>query len=218
MQSYRSLRVDDTQIGFVFGGMEQIGPSFSVRVNISQKHRYAVCQCSCGNVVLLRINYLRTCPAGCNKCGRVTHGLSTIPEYGVWRAMIGRCCNPSHHAYADYGGRGIKICPRWRESFEAFYADMGQRPSRHLNLDRYPNNDGDYEPGNCRWATRKQNCRNKRTNASIKHRGQSMTFAELGELYGLPTMVLRQRIVKLGWSIERAIGTPRRKYLQSHPE
>jgi hypothetical protein len=70
--------------------------------------------------------------------------------------MIARCENPKAQRYERYGGRGIKVCERWRDSFENFLADMGERPSTEYQIDRYPNNDGNYEPGNCRWATSKQ--------------------------------------------------------------
>ena len=77
------------------------------------------------------------------------------PLHGLWSGMIERCCNPSYPAYRLYGGRGIAVCARWRNSFQAFVADMGQRPSSKHSIDRYPNRDGNYEPGNCRWATQK---------------------------------------------------------------
>lgn len=83
-------------------------------------------------------------------------GKSKSMEYVSWQAMIARCENPKAKRFERYGGRGIKICERWRNSFENFLVDMGPRPSRKYSLDRHPDNDGDYEPGNCRWATSKQ--------------------------------------------------------------
>jgi hypothetical protein len=83
------------------------------------------------------------------------------PEYISWRSMINRCGNPKWHAFDRYGGRGITVCERWRASFENFVADMGRRPSPRHSLDRWPDRDGNYEPGNCRWATPVEQARNR---------------------------------------------------------
>lgn len=89
-------------------------------------------------------------------------GKSKLSEYGIWRGIKQRCLNPRSPSYMDYGGRGITICERWRDSFESFYTDMGARPSADHSIDRFPDNDGNYEPGNCRWATSGQQAHNKR--------------------------------------------------------
>ena len=97
--------------------------------------------------------------------GRVAlrHGLSHTPEHRAWIAMRQRCNDPNYHAYADYGGRGIRVCERW-DSFELFLEDVGHKPSPDLSLDRFPNNDGNYEPGNVRWATPVEQSQNRRSN------------------------------------------------------
>jgi hypothetical protein len=127
------------------------------------------CVCDCGQRVVvagtnLRSGNSRSC--GCLRAEmtaaktKPTHGGSYTREYQSWAQAKCRCADPNHHAYKDYGGRGIAMCAAWRESFETFRRDMGPRPAG-TSIDRI-NNDGDYEPGNCRWATRSQQQRNKR--------------------------------------------------------
>jgi hypothetical protein len=92
------------------------------------------------------------------------HGLSHHPLYHTYIGMVNRCLNPNSHSYNYYGGRGIAVCKRWlgKNGFKNFIADMGNKPSPKHSIDRYPNNDGNYEPSNCRWATQKQQTNNKR--------------------------------------------------------
>jgi hypothetical protein len=119
--------------------------------------RHLLCRCTCGTeravfIGALRIGTSTSC--GCQIGIRSrTHGMSATPEYTLWRAINQRCHNPKSTAYPNYGGRGIRVCDRWQESFENFFADIGQRPSPELTFDRI-NNNGNYEPGNVRWADR----------------------------------------------------------------
>jgi hypothetical protein len=96
------------------------------------------------------------------------HGKTGSPEYHAWSAMIQRCTNPKTKQYKDYGGRGIRVCQKWKCSFESFYADMGPRPSKAHSIDR-KDNDGNYEPGNCRWATEREQKMNTRQNVRYKY-------------------------------------------------
>ncbi len=105
--------------------------------------------------------------------------------YGNWRAMINRCYNESHIYYRNYGGRGIAVCDRWLNSFEDFCSDMGGKPSTAYSLDRYPNHDGNYEPGNVRWATRKEQARNKSNNRQVTIAGSQMILVEAAESLGI---------------------------------
>jgi hypothetical protein len=128
--------------------------------NDSARSSQWVCRCACGTERLVRADRLR---AGKSKsCGCQRVSMRGLTAEGVcWRGMKQRCRNPNNPAYPSYGGRGITVCERWN-SFENFYADMGPRPSPQHSIDRWPNNDGNYEPGNCRWATKSEQNENRR--------------------------------------------------------
>lgn len=126
--------------------------------------------------------------------------------------MVERCNNKNAIGYPNYGGRGIRVCDRWL-TFENFFADMGER-QKGMTLDRI-DVDGDYEPANCAWSTRKQQGRNKRNNRLITHDGRTMCLAEWAEAAGMTTQVLGDRIGKLGWNFSEAISRPPRR-LKKH--
>lgn len=132
------------------------------------------------------------------------HGLYRSPEYYVWDAMIQRCTNPNAKTYRYYGERGITVCERWRK-FENFYADMGPRPTPKHEIDRFPNNDGGYEPGNVRWATRKEQSNNRRDNRLLTLNGETKTMQQWCDTLELNYKTVSERIRRYGWTTEQAL-------------
>ncbi len=135
-----------------------------------------------------------------------THGMSKTPEYRAWNQMIQRCTNPKIRNYPDYGGRGITVCQEWRESFEAFHAHIGPRPTPSHSLDRI-DNDGNYEPFNVRWASDEQQRDNSRHPRKFLYGGELLSMAEIALRCGISLPTLHFRLVKRGWSVERATST-----------
>lgn len=176
------------------------------------------CRCDCGAETVVRAADLtagRTSSCGClraemtGSAARI-HGMSDSPEHRAWRAMRARCSNPNGQDYAYYGARGIVVCERW-ESFSCFLADMGPRPGPGYSIDRI-NVDGNYEPGNTRWATRKQQMRNTRRATWVVYEGVRMTLHDAAALCGIPGKALRQRY-RHGWrepDLFLPIGSKRR--------
>lgn len=140
------------------------------------------------------------------KRGNTKHGLCYEPEYNVWSKMKQRCTKPSESRYDRYGGRGISVCKEWMESFEQFYKDMGPRPSHHHSIDRI-NNDGNYEPSNCRWADFKTQANNKSINRFLTHNGETRTMSQWASFIGISYNVLTARL-DLGWSVDDALTKP----------
>jgi hypothetical protein len=178
------------------------------------------CVCDCGEIVerpvcRLKIGKTRSCGCLARELKRRphSHGECTAknksPEYRVWGHINGRCHNPSDAAFSDYGGRGICVADEWRNSFAAFLAHVGRRPSKLHTLDRI-NNDGNYEPGNVRWATRIEQNNNRRSNRRLEFDGQVKTLAEWGRAIGIDSLTIWARIYAHGWTVERALTTPLR--------
>jgi hypothetical protein len=134
----------------------------------------------------------------------MTHGKSRTPEYISWASMMERCEDPRFHAWGNYGGRGIVVCDRWRD-FLNFLSDIGPRPTG-TTLDRIDSN-GNYEPGNCRWATDTEQSNNRRTNRRIECAGRTQTLTEWSREAGLSPDTLRGRL-NSGWPIDRALTEP----------
>ena len=136
--------------------------------------------------------------------GNFRHGMSRTSTYRTWSHMKGRCSNPNEARYKDYGGRGIKVCERWMK-FENFLEDMGEKPD-NKTLDRI-DNDGDYCPENCRWATIDQQSRNTRRSKIMTYNGKTQPMIDWAEELGISYAVLKTR-TRRGWTTERALGTP----------
>lgn len=169
-----------------------------------------LCRCDCGHEGLVQGGSLRIGRSkGCRTCrhGLRRHGMEGTREYRAWSAAKSRCTNSTHAMWPQYGGRGIRMCQRWM-LFDNFIADMGNRPDG-TSLDRI-NNDGNYEPGNCRWATRSQQQRNKRSNPMVEYEGRQITVTELAERTGVRYRLLRDRIAS-GWSVSESLGPSRKR-------
>lgn len=140
---------------------------------------------------------------------RIIHGHKSggfeSPTHMAWRAMKRRCSNKNCNSYPNYGGRGIKVCERWN-SFVNFLEDMGEVPTG-LTLDRYPDNNGNYEPSNCRWATRNQQVRNTRLSQLISYKGQTKSVWDWAEEVGIKAKTIKKRLAS-GWSVEKSFETP----------
>jgi hypothetical protein len=220
-------------------GVSQFGRLTVVGLVGTNKDRQKVwlCKCSCGNFVEVRTNSLnmgRSKSCGCLQREwaatiadkhLTTHGQTGTRTYNSYQSMLARCYYPLAISYPNYGGRGITVCDRWRESFENFYADMGDRPPRH-SLDRIDSNKN-YEPQNCRWATKRVQSNNCRTNHIIEIDGRKQSLMEWCMEYSIPRTgplsydTVKQRINKLKWEPKKALTTPvefhRRKECHSLP-
>lgn len=176
------------------------------------------CHCHCGRVLHVGSRSLasgRTKSCGCLQREKASfvgknnalHGKSKTKEHRTWAGIKTRCTNKNCKYYHRYGGRGIKMCDRWEQSFEAFLADVGPAPSLLHSIDRFPDNDGNYEPGNCRWVLCAEQQRNRSTNKIIEFQGRRLCVVEWSELTGINSQTIYRRL-KMGWSVDRALTKP----------
>lgn len=169
-----------------------------------------ICKCECGNIVVIAQQELLrgdTISCGCyRKKLLTTHGCTGTHIYNIWNGIKNRCDLPSEAEYHRYGGRGIKVCDEWYvfETFKKWALENGY--DSKLQIDRIDNN-GNYEPSNCRWVTRKINCNNRNNNIRITWQNETKTIAEWARLYNIESNTLRGRLDR-GWSIEKSLLTP----------
>lgn len=179
------------------------------------------CICSCGDACTVVASSVRNGSSKrCRRCrdaamgrARTTHGAcrrgAQRPEYGIWAGMLDRCGNENNTSYSDYGGRGIAVCPEWQVSFAAFFAYVGPRPTPEHSIDRYPDTNGNYEPGNVRWATDAEQARNRRSTRLITHDGVTLCLSDWAERLGLDRATLHERLAH-GEPLELALTGSRR--------
>lgn len=187
---------------------------------VRKGHTWWTCECICGTIRDVSASHLkredsRSC--GCHqghflRLSRNSHGMSYTAEYHAWSAMIQRCYNPNMDNYPIYGGRGITVCPEWRASFDAFFADMGPRPSPQHSLDRIDNAGGNYEKSNCRWTTIDVQAVNRRTTIWITYHGETHTANEWEDTPGCQARNIKARNIldrlRSGWPLEDAMTIP----------
>lgn len=199
-------------IGQVFGSWTVMSDLGIVR----QKRRW-LCRCSCGKekaqpqTVLLKGR-----ATNCLSCARSKRPsrvrrrwAATRPEYAVWSSMVQRCTNDKHAGFQHYGARGISVCDEWLRSFIAFMDYVGARPSTRHSIDRI-DNDGNYEPGNVRWATVTQQMRNRTDSRFVEFGGERLTMVEWSERTGISQACLTWRV--RNWGVDRALSTPKRRH------
>jgi hypothetical protein len=173
------------------------------------------CRCDCGALIIADGGNLK---AGRTKsCGATEHrpkkrarrkdhkGDAHAALRRIWGKMVQRCTNPKSPDYPMYGGRGIRVCDQWRK-LSNFIADVGERPSPQHSIDRYPNKNGNYEPGNVRWATPTEQANNTRRNRILSAFGRSMTMAEWSREIGVSQDAIEQRLRVLKWPVEKALS------------
>lgn len=210
---YPGMKAGDVKVGMRFGSLVTSGPSY-----IEKGNRVIPCRCDCGADRIVRVGHLldgSTSSCGCEQPKRVglartVHGEWTTKLWGHWSAMRRRCNTASTGNYALYGGRGIKVCDEWKDylAFREWALANGYDDS--LTLDRIDAN-GDYCPENCRWVTLKEQARNRRNTIYVEFHGERVPLSQLSEEYNVDPDLVYSRVVALGWDVERALTTPKRR-------
>lgn len=203
---YKTQRLD-IQIGEKYNNLTIIK-----EVEKRNNRRHFLCKCDCGNEKIIRIDgitsgHAKTC--GCLQLQVAKkHGFFGTRIYQTWVQMKARCFNEQHKHYKDYGGRGITVCDEWKDDFMTYYywsIDNGY--AENLSIDRIEN-DGNYEPSNCRWVSMQMQANNKRNNRLIEYNNQTHTLAEWSRILGINYKTLKARIITMCWDVKRAFETP----------
>ena len=205
----KRIKVD---IGDRYGKLVVISAPFSVKSPSGQLKRKVICKCDCGLekeyfLDLLRRGHTKSC--GCYNIEQLSknkkkHGLYGSRIYCIYRAMLDRCYNQKAKRYQDYGGRGITVCEEWRDNVESFKEwAFNNGYKENLTIDRIDNN-GIYEPNNCRWTTMKEQSNNRRNTKKYTLYGKTKTLSQWCEIYSKKYELVKRRI-KIGWSLEKAL-------------
>lgn len=210
----------EINIGDIFGRWKII--AFDEEKSKEKGRRYYICECQCGSGIIKSIAKYSLTSGASTSCGcynkeqvsktHKKHGAYCSSLYCVWENMKQRCLNKNHPSYKNYGERGIKICKEWMDNyikFENWALENGY--SKNLTIDRI-DNDKDYCPENCRFIPFIENQNNKRTNTYLEFNGEMHTIAEWARKLNINTRTLVTRLDTLGWSIEKALSTPAKKY------
>lgn len=197
-------------------GMLTVLKELSRRFNGRQNYRYVLCKCDCGKEVEIRLTSITS--ENSKSCGCLTrkndktnldtstHKLSKHSLYHTYHKILNRCYDESNERYHRYGGRGIKVCKEWRKDFISFYNwAMSNGWQKGLQIDRYPNNDGNYEPNNCRVTTSLENNNNRADNVIIMFNGNNVTIPMLARMVNIPYKQLYYRIATKKMTAEQAI-------------
>lgn len=202
--------------------IDAIGKKFNMLTVLSVHHKdesshvYVNCVCDCGKHKVLRLSHItsgHTISCGCQGKGYASkneHGLSHKEHrlYSIWNTMRYRCYNKKSEKYKDYGARGIIVCQEWKQDFLSFYNwSMSNGYFQGASIDRI-NNDGNYEPTNCRWVSPAQQQRNTRRTIYATYQGVTKPLITWCEELNLPYYTIRARIYSLGWSAEKALSLP----------
>ena len=197
-------------------GLDHIQQKYKPNGRLNGHRYYYKCLCACGNTCVVLIDHLvsgKILSCNCLHKERaslvhIRHGKTKTRIFKIWFKMIQRCNNPNLKKYELWGGRGIKVCKEWEEDFLNFYNwAISNGYKDNLSIDRIDNN-GNYEPLNCRWATAKEQARNTRTNVNLIYNGETHCISEWAEITGIKVGTIRYRIRVAKWSVEEALTIP----------